>query len=81
MQTVNIHEAKTHLSSLLCKVENGHETVVICRNGRPVAELVPHKKRGKLNFPLKPHPRLGGLKINCDLTAPLSNEEWPEDCR
>lgn len=41
MPTVNIHDAKTHLSSLLARVENG-ETVTIARAGKPVADLVPH---------------------------------------
>ena len=37
---VNIHEAKTHLSRLLARVESG-ERIVIARAGRPVAELIP----------------------------------------
>ncbi len=41
MSTVNIHDAKTHLSSLLARVENG-ETITIARAGKPVADLVPH---------------------------------------
>lgn len=36
--TVNVHEAKTHLSRLLERVAAG-ETIVIARAGRPVAEL------------------------------------------
>jgi antitoxin (DNA-binding transcriptional repressor) of toxin-antitoxin stability system len=36
--TVNIHEAKTHLSRLLESVERGEE-VVIARAGHPVAKL------------------------------------------
>lgn len=40
MQTVNIHEAKTHLSRLIDDVAAGTE-VVIARAGRPVARLVP----------------------------------------
>ena len=40
MAEVNIHEAKTHLSRLLARVEAGEE-VVIKRAGRPVARLVP----------------------------------------
>ena len=36
--TVNIHEAKTHLSRLLQRVERG-ERIVIARAGRPVAVL------------------------------------------
>jgi prevent-host-death family protein len=36
--TVNVHEAKTHLSRLLARVESGEE-IVIARSGRPVAVL------------------------------------------
>lgn len=43
MSTVNIHDAKTHLSSLLARVENG-ETITIARAGRPVADLIPHSR-------------------------------------
>lgn len=41
---VNIHDAKTHLSRLVERVEAGEE-VVIARAGRPVARLVPFKTR------------------------------------
>jgi prevent-host-death family protein len=40
MHQVNIHEAKTHLSRLLERVERG-ERIVIARAGKPVAVLVP----------------------------------------
>lgn len=40
MRTVNVHEAKTHLSRLLEAVEAGEE-VLIARAGRPVARLAP----------------------------------------
>lgn len=39
MTTVNIHEAKTHLSKLLERVESGEE-IVIARAGKPIAKLV-----------------------------------------
>lgn len=39
MQTVNIHDAKTHFSKLLEKVQNGEE-IIIARAGHPVAKLV-----------------------------------------
>jgi prevent-host-death family protein len=39
--SVNVHEAKTHLSRLLEQVAAG-ERVVISKAGRPVADLVPH---------------------------------------
>ena len=37
---VNIHHAKTNLSRLILRVEAGEE-VLIARNGKPVARLVP----------------------------------------
>ena len=39
-KTVGVHEAQTHLSDLLRRVEEG-ETVTITRRGEPVAELRP----------------------------------------
>jgi prevent-host-death family protein len=44
---INVYEAKTQLSQLLTRAEAGEE-IVIARNGRPVARLVPiaaHPKR------------------------------------
>jgi prevent-host-death family protein len=40
MDSVNVHEAKTHLSRLLARVAAGEE-IVISKRGRPVARLVP----------------------------------------
>lgn len=37
---VNIHEAKTHLSRLVDRVEAGEE-ILIARAGKPAARLVP----------------------------------------
>ncbi len=49
MSVVNIHEAKTRLSSLLAEVEAGGD-VVIARSGKPVARLVPFHRQGKPQF-------------------------------
>ena len=40
MDTVNIHQAKTHLSQLLARVGRGEE-ITIANRGVPVAKLVP----------------------------------------
>ena len=70
MVTVNVHEAKTHLSRLLAQVEAGEE-VIIARNGKPVAQLVRCKKRGKR--------KIGSMKglisIDDRFFEPLSEEE------
>ncbi len=47
MPSYNVHEAKTNFSKLLDHVLEGEE-VLITRNGVPVAELVPARRRGLL---------------------------------
>lgn len=80
MLSVNTHEAKTRLSALLAEVETKGVTVVICRNGREVAELIPFHRPTK-RHPLKPHPVLSRIQIKYDPTEPLSADEWPEESR
>ena len=41
---VNVHEAKTHLSRLLARVEAGEE-ITLARGGRPIARIVPIPER------------------------------------
>ncbi|MBN2689097.1 MAG: type II toxin-antitoxin system Phd/YefM family antitoxin [Gammaproteobacteria bacterium] len=60
MIIVNTHEAKTKLSQLLTEVESNGETVRICRNGKPIADLAP---TGKAVDPLKQHKELQGVKV------------------
>ena len=68
MKTVNVHEAKTHLSRLLEIVEAGEE-VVIARSGKPVARLVALQER---------RPREPGLaegRLTEAFFEPLPSEE------
>ena len=74
MKVVNIHEAKTNLSALLAEMEKNGEGILICRHGKPVADLVPHKIRDRL----VPHPVMGKVEIDYDPTEPLTEDEWPE---
>jgi len=46
MQSINVADAKAHLSEILTRVEGGGE-VVITRRGRPVARLCPINRRRK----------------------------------
>ena len=70
MVTVNVHEAKTHLSRLLVRVENG-EDVVIARNGKPVAKLVQIRQRGKRVF----GSMKGLIELDDSFFDPLPEEE------
>jgi prevent-host-death family protein len=66
-EPVNIHEAKTHLSRLVERVEAGEE-VVIARAGRPVARLVPYQRR---RAPRVPGGWEGRVRIRADFDDPL----------
>jgi prevent-host-death family protein len=72
---VNMHQAKTSLSRLVQAVEERGETVVVCRNGRPVARLVPHTGESLDHF--RRDPRLAGVLME-DPVTPLPPEAWPE---
>ncbi len=68
---INIHEAKTHLSRLVERVEAGEE-ITLARAGRPVARLVPYRARQE--------PRHAGLwkgqiSIGHDFDEPLPDFE------
>ena len=63
----NIHEAKTHFSQLLELVAQG-ESVVIAKNGAPVAELVPYQRKG-----IRMGAGTGDPLVN---QAALVNDEW-----
>lgn len=71
MKTVNIHQAKTHLSRLVEEAAEGKE-IIIAKAGKPRARLVPlapvlkKRKFGSMK---------GQLVISEDFDAPLSDEE------
>lgn len=69
-RTVNVHEAKTHLSKLLAEVDRGEE-IVIARGGKPVARLVPVRP---CRAPRQPGSAKGQLWIAEDFDAPLPPE-------
>ena len=65
--SVNIHEAKTHLSRLLERVATGEE-IITAKAGKPMAKLMP------LSEPLNdrvPGLDKGGFQIPDDFNAPL----------
>ena len=69
-KAVNVHEAKTHLSRLLAEVEKGNE-IILARDGKPVAKLIP--------FPGARKPRVfgkgrGKTWMSDDFDAPLPDD-------
>ena len=68
---VNIYEAKTRLSELVDQAHHG-ETIVIAKNGTPLAKLVPlgSVSKPKIVFGLMK----GQIQIADDFDAPLPDD-------
>ncbi len=69
-EIINVHQAKTHLSKLLERVRAGEE-LILAKNGRPYARLVPLEEPKKR--------RLGAMKglgkVDPAFFEPLPEEE------
>jgi prevent-host-death family protein len=70
MQTVNIHDAKTHFSRLVDAAAAGEE-IIIAKSGTPTARLVPIERTKAMR-------RFGALKgkvhMAADFDAPLPDD-------
>jgi len=81
MITVNMHEAKTRLSELVKAVEERNEVVVLCRDGRQVAEIRRLAKRRQVRN-LTPDPRFRvEFAPGYYPAEPLEDDEWPANLR
>ncbi len=63
---LNLYEAKTRLSALVDEAAAGRE-IVIAKNGRPLAKLVPIKAARER----QPGSAKGRIHISADFDAPL----------
>ena len=70
MRTINIHEAKTHLSRLVDEVSAGEE-LIIAKAGKPLARLVPIKLARPAR---KPGFLKGKIRIANDFDTALPSE-------
>jgi antitoxin (DNA-binding transcriptional repressor) of toxin-antitoxin stability system len=71
MIRLNIHEAKTHLSKYLSKLEQG-EKILLCKRNVPIAEIVPI-----IRADVNPRPiglAKGEFSLSSDFFLPLPEE-------
>jgi prevent-host-death family protein len=79
MRTVSIKDAKNRLTELARRVEKG-ETIVVTRNGKPILDLVPHRKKGGLNLKaIKEFKREHGIRSIVTYIADDFDAPVPED--
>lgn len=75
MKKLNIRETRTEIASVPAEIEEKGESFIIFRDGRPIAEFIPHKQKKRSH----PHPVMSQIEINYDPTETLSRDEWPEE--
>jgi antitoxin (DNA-binding transcriptional repressor) of toxin-antitoxin stability system len=75
---VNVHEAKTHLSTYLNRLKPG-ERIVICRRNVPIAELRPIEPHAAEPSAKSLEPRPIGLGKGDFEISPAFFEDLPED--
>ena len=71
MIKLNIHEAQTHLSRYLARLNRG-ETIILCKRNEPVAEIRPLPRPRKTKRPIGL--AKGEFKIPRAFFAPLPRE-------
>ena len=77
MKTMAISEFKAHALKVLDEVSRSQETIVITKRGKPLAQVVPHRKSE-----MKPEPgRLADAFVfEKDIISPLGGGLW-EACK
>ncbi len=70
MENVSVFEAKNKLSKLISDVEKYGISYLICRNGKPVAEIVSHKAKDRLK---------GSPKLHVGVSGPLFDDDMSGD--
>ena len=71
MIKLNIHEAKTHLSRHLARLERG-EKIILCKRNVPIAEIIPLAKADSSPRPIGL--ARGEFAVSREFFAPLPQE-------
>ena len=78
-ENVTIEEAESRLAELARRVEQG-ETIVVTRDGKPVLDLVPHKRKGGVDLEAgRRYLAERGITNLVEYIAPDFDDPLPED--
>jgi prevent-host-death family protein len=73
MPTIQASEFKAKCLALMDQVARTGETIVVTKNGKPIAELRPHRPaRAKSLIGL----HKGGVEIHGDIVSPIASGLW-----
>lgn len=73
MKTMAISKFKTHALKVLNEVAQSKETIIITKKGKPLAQVIPHRKSE-----IKPIPGklADAFLFEKDIIAPLGEDLW-----
>jgi prevent-host-death family protein len=77
MKTMAISEFKAHALKVLNEVAKSQETIVITKRGKPLAQVVPHRKS---EIKLIPGKLADAFVFEKDIVTPLGEGLW-EACQ
>jgi prevent-host-death family protein len=72
MQVIQASVFKAQCLALMDRVAESGETLIVTKNGRPVAELRPYSG-GRVDSPFGLHPK---LTICGDILSPIDDDAW-----
>lgn len=72
MQTIQASEFKARCLALMDDVARTGETLVVTKNGLPVAELRPYSG-GRVDSPFGLH---AGVELKGDIISPIAEDDW-----
>ena len=78
---INLYEAKTHLSEVIKQVQETGEPYTICKNNKPVVDLIVHKETAEDFDPLQQDPGLKGTAVYKGDPLESTEDLWPEEYR
>jgi prevent-host-death family protein len=73
MQTIQASKFKARCLALMDRVARTGETIVVTKNGRPIAELRPHRRPRAQSLIGKDK---GRIRIVGDIVSPVGIEDW-----
>ena len=76
MKTMTASKFKATCLAVMDEVEAKREPVLVTKNGRPVAQLIPVEQKGD---PLDVFLFPGGIEIHGDIMAPIYSDEENEE--
>ena len=69
MEVISIFDAKNKFSKIISDIETRNTSYLICRNGKPVAEIFAHKAKNRLKGSPELHVGINGELFDDDMSG------------